>query len=233
MIIPHVFIGQTWLVILSCVIAYLIGSVSTGLIVSRIANGPDLRKVGSGNTGASNVQRTMGWSAGLITFAGDSLKGVAACLIAWLICGDYYACLAAGLFVIIGHNWPVYYHFQGGKGVAASCGVLLYCFPVPAVICFALTVALIAATRYISLGSMFLLTAYSILVSVWYYPSYYSLFTSEFCLFFVVCWTVLLAIICIARHHANIIRLIHGTENKLGKKKTSEDNHVDGNAEHP
>ena len=219
MIIPNVFISQPLLVVLSCIIAYLIGSVSTGLIVARIAKGPDLRKVGSGNTGASNVQRTMGWSAGLITFAGDSLKGVAACLITRLITGDHFACLAAGLFVIIGHNWPVYYHFRGGKGVAASCGVLLYCFPVPAVICFVLTIALIAATRYISLGSMFLLTSYSVLVSAWYYPTYHSLFSNEYCLLFVICWTVLLAIICIARHHANIVRLIHGTENKLGRKK--------------
>ena len=168
--IPSVFSEKPLLVIVSCLIAYFLGSVSTGLIVAHAANGPDLRSVGSGNTGASNVQRTMGWKYGLITFLGDSVKGVIACRVAWLMTGDHMACLAAGFFAIAGHNWPVYYHFKGGKGVAASCGVLLYCFPIPALICFALTILVIALTKYISLGSMFLLISYSILVSLTYPP---------------------------------------------------------------
>ena len=207
--IPTVFSDQPWLIALSCVVAYLLGSLSTGLIVSRAAHGPDLRKVGSGNTGASNVQRTMGWKYGLITFAGDSVKGVVACLFAWLVTGDHMASLAAGLAAIVGHNWPVYYRFRGGKGVAASCGVLLYCFPVPALICFAVTIALIAVTRYISLGSMFLLVSYAVYVSLTYQGDWK---------LYVIIWAALLALICIGRHHANIVRLIHGTENKLGKK---------------
>lgn len=206
---PAVFSQKPVLMLVCCAAAYLLGSVSFGLIVSRMANGPDLRKVGSGNTGASNVQRTMGWKYGLITFAGDSLKGVIACWLAWLLTGDHMASLAAGLFAVIGHNWPVYYGFRGGKGVACSCGVLLYCFPVPALICFALTIALIAATRYISLGSMFLLSSYALLVSLTYQGEWK---------IYVILWTVVMAAICIARHHANIQRLIHGTENKLGKK---------------
>ena len=90
--------------------------------------------------------------------------------------------------------------------MAASCGVLLYCFPVPALICFVLTIALIAVTRYISLGSMFLLTSFSVLVSLTYQGEYR---------LYVIIWSVLLAIICVARHHANIGRLLKGTENKL------------------
>ena len=207
--IPTVYSEKPWLILLCCLIAYLLGSLSFGLIVADKANGPDLRKVGSGNTGASNVQRTMGWKYGLITFAGDALKGVAACLIAELVTGDHMASLAAGFFAIIGHNWPVYYGFRGGKGVAASCGVLLYCFWWQALICFVITIALIAIIRYISVGSMFLLVSYAALVSVTY-PGEWKLF--------VIIWTVALAIICIARHHANIVRLIEGKENKLGKK---------------
>ena len=207
--VPSVFSGKPWLAAISCIIAYLLGSLSTGLIVSHAANGPDLRSVGSGNTGASNVQRTMGWKYGLITFAGDSAKGVLACFLAWLITGDHMASLAAGFFAVVGHNWPVYYRFHGGKGVAASCGVLLYCFPIPALICFGLTIALIAATRYISLGSMFLLTSYAVFVSLTYSGEWRT---------FVIIWAILLAVICVARHHANIVRLIRGTENKLGKK---------------
>ena len=204
--IPAVFTEKPWLVLLSCVIAYLPGSISFGLIVAHYAGGPDLRKVGSGNTGASNVQRTMGWKFGLLTFAGDCLKSVLSCVIAQLLTGDHMACLAAGLFCIIGHNWPVYYRFRGGKGVAASCGVLLYCFPVPALICFALTIALIVITRYISLGSMFLLVSFSLFVSLTYQGEYR---------LYVIIWSVLLALICVVRHHANIGRLLKGTENKL------------------
>ena len=193
------------LYILTCIIGYLLGSVSGGIITSRLANGPDLHTVGSKSTGASNVQRTMGWKFGIITFLIDGLKGIIACLIAWLITGSHFASLLAGLFCVIGHNWPVFFHFRGGKGVATTGGVMLYCFPVPALICIALTVAVIALFRYISVGSMLLVTVFFILSFFFSGPNT--------C---VIVWAFLLMVMCIARHHANISRLIHGTENKLG-----------------
>lgn len=208
--IPAVFTEKPWMTVLACVLSYLIGSVSTGTLVSKAANGPDLRTVGSGNPGASNVQRTMGWKYGLITFVGDILKGLLACLAGRLLTGDHMGALLAGLFAVLGHNWPLYYAFKGGKGVSTSCGVMCFCFPVPALICYALTIGLIAWKRYISLGSMFLLTLYAVLVSVTYQGEWRV---------FVILWSCLLAVICIARHHANIGRLIKGTENKLGGKK--------------
>ena len=208
---PAVFSEKPIMTILSCIIAYLIGSISTGILVSRAANGPDLRSVGSKNTGASNVQRTMGWKYGLITFAGDVLKGLLSCLIGQLLTGHIMGALLAGIMSVIGHNWPVFFGFKGGKGVATSCGVMCYCFPISAVICFVLTIALIAWKRYISLGSMFMVTLYAVLVPVFEYTGRWKLF--------VICWCVLLALICIGRHHANIGRLLSGTENKLGKKK--------------
>ena len=195
------------LYILTCVIGYLLGSISGGIITSRLANGPDLHTVGSKSTGASNVQRTMGWKYGIITFLIDGLKGIFACLIAWLITGSHFASLLAGLFCVIGHNWPVFFHFRGGKGVATTGGVMLYCFPVPALICIALTVAVIALFRYISVGSMLLVTVFFILSFFFSGPNT--------C---VIIWSFLLMVMCIARHHANIGRLIHGTENKLGNK---------------
>ncbi len=207
---PTVFSEKPLFTVLACILSYLIGSVSSGILVSKAANGPDLHTVGSGNTGASNVQRTMGWKYGIITFTGDVLKGLLSCLIGQLLTGDSIGALAAGFFAVVGHNWPLFFGFKGGKGVATSCGVLCFCFPLPAVFCFILTVGLIAWTRYISLGSMFLLTAYAVIVSVTYSGPWHS---------FVICWCVLLALICIGRHHANIGRLIHGTENKLGKKQ--------------
>ena len=195
------------LYIIACIIGYLLGSVSGGIITSKLAKGPDLHTVGSKSTGASNVQRTMGWKYGIITFLIDGLKGIFACLIAWLITGSHFASLLAGLFCVIGHNWPVFFHFRGGKGVATTGGVMLYCFPVPALICIALTVAVIALFRYISVGSMLLVTVFFILSFFFSGPNT--------C---IIVWAFLLMVMCIARHHANISRLIHGTENKLGNK---------------
>ena len=195
------------LYIIACIIGYLLGSVSGGIITSKLAKGPDLHTVGSKSTGASNVQRTMGWKYGIITFLIDGLKGILACLIAWLITGSHFASLLAGLFCVIGHNWPVFFHFRGGKGVATTGGVMLYCFPVPALICIALTVAVIALFRYISVGSMLLVTVFFILSFFFSGPNT--------C---IIVWAFLLMVMCIARHHANISRLIHGTENKLGNK---------------
>ena len=195
--------------LIACVIAYLLGSLSGGIIVSGAAKGPDLHTVGSGSTGASNVQRTMGWKYGLITFAGDCVKGLISCLLGRLLTGDGMGALLAGLFAVIGHNWPVFFGFRGGKGVATSCGVLLFCFPLQALISFVLTIGLIAWKRYISLGSMFLVISYTLLVSLTYNGAWKP---------FVITWCVLLALICIIRHSSNIKRLLNGTENKLGKK---------------
>ena len=194
--------------IISCLIAYLLGSVSTGILVSKATHGPDLRRVGSGNTGASNVQRTMGWKYGLITFFGDAAKGLIACMLAQLITGSHFGAMLAGLFVILGHNWPVFFQFKGGKGVATSGAVMLFCYPVPALICIALTILIIAVTKYISLGSLSLVFFFSLLVSLFYS-------SGNAC---IIIWTCLIAVLCFYRHRSNIVRLIKGTENKLGKR---------------
>ena len=194
-------------IIVACIIGYLLGSLSGGIITAKLAKGPDLHTVGSKSTGASNVQRTMGWKYGLITFFFDALKGILSCLIAEWICGSHFAALLAGLFCVIGHNWPVFFHFRGGKGVATTGGVMLYCFPVPALICIALTILVIALFRYISVGSMLLVIAFAGLSFVFS--------EGNAC---IIIWAFLLMIMCVARHHANIGRLIHGTENRLGKK---------------
>ncbi len=209
MFFPSVYLEKPLLIILSCIIAYLIGSVSTGILISRFYHGPDLHTVGSGSTGATNVQRSMGWKYGLMTFFGDVAKGILACLIAELMTGDHLSCLVAGLFAVLGHNWPCFFGFKGGKGVATTGAVMLYCFPVPALICIALAVALIALIRYVSVGSMFFMCASALLISLTYHgPN----------ALFVILWTIVMALLCILRHHANIRRLISGTENRLGSK---------------
>ncbi|MCR5567465.1 MAG: glycerol-3-phosphate 1-O-acyltransferase PlsY [Clostridiales bacterium] len=195
------------LIAVSCIIAYLLGSLSGGIIISRLAGGPDLHTVGSKSTGASNVQRTMGWKYGILTFFFDGVKGILSCLIAWVITGSHFASLLAGLCCVIGHNWPVFFRFRGGKGVATTGAVMLYCYPLPALICIAITVAVIAAFRYISVGSM-------LLVIVFFGLSF-AFSGGNPC---VIIWAALLMVMCVARHHANIGRLIHGTENRLGNK---------------
>ena len=188
-------------------VAYLLGSISTGLLVAKLNHGPNLREVGSKNTGASNVLRTMGLRNGLITFVGDCGKAALACGIGYWALGQYGAMLA-GLMVILGHNWPVFFQFKGGKGVASSCGVMLVCFPIPALISYLVAIGIIAATRFISLGSMCMLTVFAILVSVFFSGGD----------LLVILWAVLLAALCILRHRTNIGRLIHGTESRLGQK---------------
>ena len=192
-------------------IAYGLGSISTGILVARFGHGPDLRKVGSGNTGATNVQRTMGWKWGLITFAGDSLKAVLACWLGQVITGSPAGARICALLVIIGHNWPAFFQFKGGKGVASSCGVMLFCYPLPALICFALTIALIAVCKYVSLGSITMLTLYALLVSCYHSGGN----------IWIILWAASLAAFCVYRHKANIGRLIRGEENRLGTKVKS------------
>lgn len=193
--------------LLIAVIAYLLGSFSTGLVWARIKNGPNLREVGSKSTGASNVLRTMGLKSGVITFVGDVLKALLACWIGQLL-GGHTGAMVAGLFVILGHNWPCFHGFKGGKGVASSCAVMLMTYPIPALISYVVAIAIIAVTRFISLGSMILLTLFAVLV----------IFTCGGDWFAIV-WAIVLAALCVYRHRANISRLISGTENKLGSKK--------------
>ena len=200
-----------YLYLAAAVFAYCLGSVSTGILVSRAMHGPDLHTVGSKNTGATNVQRTMGWKPGLITFAGDSLKAVLACWLGQLITGSHFGALTAGVFVIVGHNWPVFFGFKGGKGVASSCGVMLFCYPVPALICYSVCVIIILLTKYVSAGSLSLLTLYAALVSIFYSGGDVR----------VIFWACFLALLCIIRHHENIRRLMKGTENRLGSRTTS------------
>lgn len=196
--------------LLAAVVAYLMGSISTGIIVSKLSGGPDLHTVGSKSTGATNVLRTMGKKRGAIVFFGDVFKAQFACLAGWLITGhSQYGVLLAGLMAVIGHNWPVFFGFKGGKGVSSTVGVMLVTFWPAAAICDVLTIAIIALTRYVSVGSMFLVTSFAIIVSLFFAHGDV----------IVILWSIVLAVMCIARHHANIDRLLHGKENKLGAKK--------------
>lgn len=194
------------------VIAYLLGCFSTGITLSR-AKGVDIRTKGSKNTGASNVLRVLGLKSGVITFLGDFFKAAIACLIGrWLLPGtvfgvENFGTMLAGLFAIIGHNWPVFYGFKGGKGVACSAAVVFIVHPLWGILAILIAVTVIAITRFISLGSMLLLGSYMVFMCIANWGKWFT------CLF-----TVVLFALCVWRHRANIQRLLNGTENKIGQK---------------
>lgn len=197
--------------ILSAVIAYLLGSISVGIITSKLMGGPNLREVGSGNTGATNALRAMGIKGGIIVFVGDILKALIASMIGDALCG-HDGKLIAAVFVIVGHIWPLYHGFRGGKGVSCVCGAIFLAYNPEAVLAYALTIGIIALTRYVSLGSCCLVLFFAILVTI------REALTGLTC-WYAIPWAFIIAALVIWRHHENIGRLIKGTERKLGEKK--------------
>ncbi len=189
--------------ILAVVVSYVIGNFSTSIIVSKLWAGIDIRKHGSGNAGATNVLRTLGMKAGLITFVGDALKAILAVWIGGRLGGENTA-LICGIAVVIGHNWPVFLGFKGGKGIASSIGVGLFIHPMIAIICIIVGVLIVAKTKYVSLGSV---------VAICLLPILLMFVGFKFFLF-----GMALAFMAIYRHKENISRLLKGTESKLGQK---------------
>lgn len=185
------------------VIAYLLGSISTGMLVSKAMGGPDLHKVGSGNTGATNALRTMGKKGGAIVFAGDVVKALLACLVGRLWMGQNGA-LLAGLFVILGHNWPVFFGFKGGKGILSG-GTLVWLLDWRVgLIAWGLFAALWLLTKYVSLGSV--CAAASMPVTTFFFCGRSLLYTAL---------AVLIAALVIWCHRENITRLLHHQERKF------------------
>lgn len=190
--------------LLCAVVGYLLGCFSTGILVAR-KEGHDIRAEGSHNTGASNALRVLGVKGGALTFLGDFLKAALAVMIGKWIAGQPGGMLG-GLFVVLGHNWPVFFDFRGGKGIACSTAVLLLLFPWQGAVAIALCLGVIYFTRYISLGSLTMLTVFFFLI----------LLTQP--LWPCAVWALALALLGFYRHRANIERLRQGTENKIGRK---------------
>jgi glycerol-3-phosphate acyltransferase PlsY len=185
---------------------YLLGSIPTGYLIVRLAQGRDVRRFGSGATGATNVLRLGGVLFAVPVVVVDVLKGfVPACLaMHWF--GDIRLSLAAGALAVLGHCFPVSIGFRGGKGVATAMGVFLFlCFP-GALLSLAVFGITIALTRYVSLGS---------LLGVFSFPIWSLLFLSGTVVFY---GSGILALIVVFRHGGNIERLITGRERKLGRK---------------
>ena len=190
--------------ILIAIAAYLLGSFSTGILVAS-RQGHDIRSEGSKNTGASNALRVLGLKGGAMVFLGDFIKASIAVLIGHGLMGLHGA-MTAGLFVVLGHNWPIFFGFKGGKGIACSAAILLFTFWWQGLIAIVICLLVIYITRYISLGSLTMLFVFFVLVTltkgIWPYGV----------------WAFALLALGTWRHRSNIERLKNGTDNKIGQK---------------
>ena len=204
--------------IIVAIIAYLLGSISFSVIISKKMAGFDVREKGSGNAGSTNVLRTVGKKAAVLTLICDCLKGVLAILIAYIagnIVKDIdksFLVQLTGIFVVIGHTFPVFFKFKGGKGVATSLGVLLMVNWQIGLICLVFALVLMALTRFVSLGSVAAAVLFPVL-TVFIRTNY--LVPGNYIIF-----GIILAVLVIFNHRENVKRLLEGKENKLSFKST-------------
>jgi glycerol-3-phosphate acyltransferase PlsY len=195
-------------VLLTIVIAYLIGSFPTAYLAGRLLKGVDIRTIGSGNVGATNVMRVLGTGWGVTTLVIDLIKGyVTVAFVAPLICPDaaslpmhrIIACVA----VIAGHNWMIFLGFKGGKGAATTAGAFLALAPLVGLLSFGLWGVIVAVTRYVSLGSIIAGIALPLLMLAFRQPPLYLYFS------------IVITVVLVYAHRHNISRLLSGTERKL------------------
>ncbi|CDN42826.1 MULTISPECIES: glycerol-3-phosphate 1-O-acyltransferase PlsY [unclassified Paenibacillus] len=194
--------------ILAIAASYLLGSVSFSILIGRYVKGIDIRQHGSGNAGATNTLRVLGKGPGIAVFLLDIAKGVCAVLLGQLLVPDSdWVPAICGLAAIMGHNWPLYFRFKGGKGIATTVGALVVLSFLPCLIAGIIAIAVIALTRYVSLGSLVfaLLTPLFIFFLEGAEPALWA--------------AMLLCLFAFVRHRTNIVKLARGQENKLGTKK--------------
>ncbi len=215
--------------LVSMIGAYLLGSINSAIIVSKLLYHDDIRKHGSGNPGLTNMLRTYGKGGAGLTLLGDVSKTGLALLLCGFFFGFHYdhgisgpdgLCYVAGLFAVVGHMFPVYYKFKGGKGVLSTATLALILTPIPAVILILLFIGVVAASKYVSLGSVCGAILYPIVVNAYFHivltgktPGLISLSS------------IIIAILIVWCHRGNLQRISDRTERKIsfgGKKKTSE-----------
>lgn len=190
---------------LSFILAYLIGAISFSIILTKLIKKEDIRRFGSGNAGATNTLRVLGKGPAVAVLLLDILKGIVSILLAFAFGLSDWGIALTGLVAIVGHVWPIYYGFRGGKGVATTIGVISMLLLVPGAIAGVLAILAIVLTRYVSLGSLIFTIATPIVALILgNYPSSYVIVAG------------IIAVISVWKHRANISRLISGTENKIG-----------------
>ncbi len=196
--------------LLVALIGYLVGCFSSAYLVGKLFGSIDIREHGSGNSGATNALRVLGLRAGALTFILDVFKGIISSYIGYKLYG-HTGLLIGGLFSVIGHNWPVFLDFKGGKGVATSLGVFLMLNLQVLLVSILVGIITIASSRYVSLGSMVILVSYPFFYFLLKDLLGYNLDVASLSL------AVTLALMTLVRHKSNIERIISGKENKLGR----------------
>lgn len=205
--------------IIIAIVAYLIGSINFSVIISKKMAGFDVREKGSGNAGSTNVLRTVGKKAAILTLICDILKGVIPILIIKLISNIWpelngsLLVQLAGIFVVLGHTFPVFFKFKGGKGVATSLGVLLTTNWQIGLICLVFALVLIILTQMVSIGSITAAILYPVL-TIFINQNYIIQGTY-------IISSIILAVVIVFNHRSNVKRILTGTENKISFKKLS------------
>jgi glycerol-3-phosphate acyltransferase PlsY len=196
------------LAIISIILSYLIGAISFSFIIAKWLKGIDIRQHGSGNAGATNTLRVLGKGPGICVLLLDMGKGILAVWVGkWMGDISVWIPVICGIAAIVGHNWPVYFHFKGGKGIATTIGVMATLAFLPSLFAGIIAIIVIALTRYVSLGSLILSAALPILILIMNRP-------------YEILWaSLLLCVFAFVRHRTNIVKIVQGKENKLGAKK--------------
>lgn len=209
--------------IIVAVIAYLIGSVNFSVLISKKMAGFDVREKGSGNAGTTNMLRSVGKKAAVITLICDILKGVISIAIA-IIVGSIVKNLdkelllqIAGIAVVLGHTFPIFFGFKGGKGVATSLGVILMSNWQIGLICLVFALVLMVLTKMVSLGSCAAAVLFPVLTL--FINTNYTVLSEDKSGKVYLIYSILLAVIVLFNHRSNIKRILNGTENKVGSKK--------------
>ena len=212
-------------ILLTAGISYLLGSISFSIIFTKMFDKRDIRTMGSGNAGMTNVLRTAGMKPGVLTTIFDFVKGVVSCLIGTAIFSALlgtstelyrYGVYVAGIAVVLGHMYPIFFGFRGGKGVLTTASFLLMITPSVLACDFSVFLILALLTKYVSLGSV--VAAATFPFWGWLFSYLFFFRTGEVSLRYMVITTLLLCFLSafvVGRHHANIGRLIHGTEKKF------------------
>jgi len=210
--------------ILCALVGYVLGSLNFALILSKKMYGEDIRTHGSKNAGTTNMMRTYGKKAAILTILGDILKGIVAVVIGCFAMGAVLGGYLAGLFCVVGHVFPVFYGFKGGKGVATAAAVILVLDPFVFLCVLCVFLITVVISRYISLGSVLSAAVFPLL-------TYYRYFgTNSYIQYkgFAFLFSFLMALIVILKHRSNLSRLAHGTESKFSfvksKKPENKDN---------
>lgn len=193
--------------VLAIIASYLLGSISFSFIIGKLAKGIDIRKHGSGNAGATNTLRVLGKGPAIAVLALDVIKAIAAVWIGILVSDNDWVAVLCGLAVIAGHNWPVFFGFRGGKGIATTIGAMATLSFLPALFAGIIAILSIVFTRIVSLGS--LIFAALLPLFIWLMGR-----ETE-----VLIGSIIIGAFAFIRHRTNIVKMVKGQENKLGSKK--------------